>query len=244
MDTLSMSLKKHYVVALLECDVTGNRQKIKKARSVKNISFNAWLIKVMSDVIQKHELVASYIKSKHKTIIFNDVNMTVLVEKKVGNTAVPLPLLIRQTNQKTAEEITQIIKNATKEEVSEDSVVIHEKPSFIERVYFLLPGFLRRIMWKMILRWPRYLYNKMGNVGFTALGMMGTIKGWFIHKAVHPLSIGVGSIVKKPLVVKDRVRARDVLHLTLLIDHDVVDGAPMARFVKELCENIESGEGL
>jgi len=35
-----------------------------------------------------------------------------------------------------------------------------------------------------------------------------------------------------------------VMNMTLLIDHDALDGAPMARFVKELIRNMETGIGL
>jgi hypothetical protein len=35
-----------------------------------------------------------------------------------------------------------------------------------------------------------------------------------------------------------------MLSLTVVFDHDVVDGAPAARFVKRLVELIESGYGL
>jgi len=59
------------------------------------------------------------------------------------------------------------------------------------------------------------------------------------------LSLGVGAIVRKPWVMADdRIEARDVLHLTLLMDHDVVDGADMARFVAAFVEGLESARGL
>jgi pyruvate/2-oxoglutarate dehydrogenase complex dihydrolipoamide acyltransferase (E2) component len=29
--------------------------------------------------------------------------------------------------------------------------------------------------------------------------------------------------------------------MTILLDHDVIDGAPMARFIKKLSKNIENG---
>jgi pyruvate/2-oxoglutarate dehydrogenase complex dihydrolipoamide acyltransferase (E2) component len=35
-----------------------------------------------------------------------------------------------------------------------------------------------------------------------------------------------------------------MLNMTILIDHDVVDGAPVARFINELTENIKNGIGL
>jgi pyruvate/2-oxoglutarate dehydrogenase complex dihydrolipoamide acyltransferase (E2) component len=49
---------------------------------------------------------------------------------------------------------------------------------------------------------------------------------------------------RKPAVIEERVEPRDLLDLTVAFDHDVVDGAPAARFVKRLVELIESGYGL
>lgn len=68
----------------------------------------------------------------------------------------------------------------------------------------------------------------------TSLGMTGPINAWFIHKSIHPVSIGVGTIMKKPVVIDNEVVIREVMNMTLLIDHDVMDGVPMARFIKDL----------
>jgi hypothetical protein len=54
---------------------------------------------------------------------------------------------------------------------------------------------------------------------------------------------GLG-IARKPAVVEERVEPRDLLNITVAFDHDVVDGAPAARFVQRLVELIEDGYGL
>ena len=84
----------------------------------------------------------------------------------------------------------------------------------------------------------------MGNVSFTSIGMMGSINGWFIPISVHPICFGIGSIIKKPAVADDQIAIRDILKASVLIDHDVMDGAPMARFINELRINIENGLNL
>jgi pyruvate/2-oxoglutarate dehydrogenase complex dihydrolipoamide acyltransferase (E2) component len=45
-------------------------------------------------------------------------------------------------------------------------------------------------------------------------------------------------------VLDGRITIRAYLCLTLSFDHDVIDGAPAARFVSRLRELIESGYGL
>lgn len=81
----------------------------------------------------------------------------------------------------------------------------------------------------------------MGNVAITSLGMYGKINGWFLPISIHPICFGVGSIIKKPIVIKDKIEVREIMNITVLMDHDVIDGASMARFINELTKNIETG---
>lgn len=41
-------------------------------------------------------------------------------------------------------------------------------------------------------------------------------------------------LMRKPGVVGDRIEIREYLSTTVLFDHDVIDGAPAARFVQRL----------
>jgi pyruvate/2-oxoglutarate dehydrogenase complex dihydrolipoamide acyltransferase (E2) component len=84
----------------------------------------------------------------------------------------------------------------------------------------------------------------MGNVAFTSIGMIGKVNGWFIPISVHPICFGISSIAKKPIVIGDKIEIREILNMTILIDHDVIDGSPMARFISDLSSNIEKGLGI
>ncbi len=68
--------------------------------------------------------------------------------------------------------------------------------------------------------------------------------GWGIATTPHSLGLVVGSMAQKPAVVEGRIEPRKILNLTVVFDHDVIDGAPAARFTKRLVELIESGYGL
>lgn len=81
----------------------------------------------------------------------------------------------------------------------------------------------------------------MGNIAFTSIGMMGKVNGWFIPISIHPLCFGISSIIKKPWVVDDKIVIREILNMSVLLDHDVIDGANMARLISDLSNNIESG---
>ena len=87
----------------------------------------------------------------------------------------------------------------------------------------------------------------MGTIGVTAIGMFGRSGGWPLPiPNVHSLVVAVGGISRKPLYVgeEDELQPREILHLTLMFNHDVIDGAPAARFSARLIELMESAHGL
>lgn len=45
-------------------------------------------------------------------------------------------------------------------------------------------------------------------------------------------------------MVGDRIEPREFIGMTVVFDHDVVDGAPMAMFLERLRELMESAYGL
>jgi len=242
-DIFSVGLQKHHVSSMLEFDVTDSRKRLQGLRKQGiNVSFNAWIIKVISSVLQKHPEASAYLYNKHKLIIFNDINISILVEKKIDNNRVPVPLVIEKTNEKSVLEITREIENAKNQEFKNNDIVLKKKITLPERFYYYMPGFLRRAVWRIMLGNPEYTFRKMGNAAVTSVGMMGRINGWFIHKSVHPISFGIGSVIKKPVVVDNEIKISEILNVTILVDHDVIDGAPMVRFLNDLTKSVETGE--
>jgi pyruvate/2-oxoglutarate dehydrogenase complex dihydrolipoamide acyltransferase (E2) component len=87
-----------------------------------------------------------------------------------------------------------------------------------------------------------------GTVVVTSVGMFGKGGGWGIgFLPTHNLGITVGGINQKPGVHEGQIAIREYLNATLSFDHDIIDGAPAARFTNKLSEIIENGvvfEGL
>jgi pyruvate/2-oxoglutarate dehydrogenase complex dihydrolipoamide acyltransferase (E2) component len=81
-------------------------------------------------------------------------------------------------------------------------------------------------------------------VGMTAIGMFGNGGGWAIPFGVHTLDVALGGIEERPGIVNGHIEPRAYLDVTLSFDHDIVDGAPAARFTSRFKELIESGYGL
>jgi pyruvate/2-oxoglutarate dehydrogenase complex dihydrolipoamide acyltransferase (E2) component len=92
---------------------------------------------------------------------------------------------------------------------------------------------------------PTILTSMAGTVGISSVGMFGKGHGgWGISAGTHVLDLVVGGTAQKLAEVDGRVEPRQLLSLTIILDHDIIDGAPAARFTRKLVELIECGYGL
>jgi len=113
------------------------------------------------------------------------------------------------------------------------------------RLFTHLPQWLRLVLMRgFFLNNPQRSKNTMGTVMITTVGMVGHTRGWIIPFSMHPLCLAIGSLNEQPSVYKGEIQKREILHLTVLIDHDVIDGVPAARFVDDLVKKLELGVGL
>lgn len=245
LDVCAIGLKKHHIAAFAEVDVSESLRKIRELRKQKAvISFFAWLIKAISMALKEHLSIAGYLEGKRTLVVFDDINVSVAMEKDVNESKVPIPLIIEKADKITIEAITGQISAAKGRSLTERDIVLHNKSNRLDQVYFMLPRFVRRMFWRYMVTHPHYAFRKMGNVAITSIGGLGGINAWFTPISVHPVCFGIGDIIKKPVVVNDHVEIREILNISFLLDHDVADGMEMARFIKKLIRNIEQGACL
>jgi pyruvate/2-oxoglutarate dehydrogenase complex dihydrolipoamide acyltransferase (E2) component len=246
LDVVEIGKQKHHVSGFFEVDVSESRRKIREfnRRREDKISFTSWMIKVIGSTLKQHDTACAFLKGKNKLMIFEDINVSLLVEKEVNDHKVPIPLLLERIQDKKIEVIAARINEARNKKFTKQDIVLQRKSGMMERFYYYLPGFLRRLIWKFILKHPKFAFAKMGNVAITSLGMMGRVNGWFLPISIHPVCFGIGAIIKKPVVVENQIVVREMLNLSVLLDHDLMDGANMARLISDLVKNIEAGKFL
>jgi pyruvate/2-oxoglutarate dehydrogenase complex dihydrolipoamide acyltransferase (E2) component len=248
-DVGRIGLGKHHVKALLEVDVTEARRIIKQNRHSGNkISFTAWLIKSIADCVALHPPIAGVNDAKHnKVLVFEDVDISIVVEKAVGEARVPLPYVIRKADKKMLCQIQEEIESAKSQPVeSEGNYVLGEEQSALGmKIFIRLPQWLRLILMRLlILNHPQRVKDMMGTVMITTAGMIGHTRGWIMPFGLHPLCLAFGSLNEQAAVYRGEIQKREILHLTVLIDHDVIDGVPAARFVDDLVKKLQVGVGL
>jgi hypothetical protein len=112
------------------------------------------------------------------------------------------------------------------------------------RWFLYLPAFIRRWFYWIVMRFPQRFRDYSSPVMVTAVGMFGRGGGWAITMPNFTLTIAIGGISDKPGVFQGKIAIRQILDLTVSIDHDVVDGAPTARFVQSFRSLLEDAYGL
>lgn len=229
--------RKHVIHALLEIDVTEARCLIHahKERTGEVLSLTAYVIFCLARAVDEHKELHAYRSGRGKIIIFDEVDISTLVERRAGGQRIATPHVLRAVNTKSFRQIHDEIREAQE----------HEAGEFRQMDWFgALPGFLMRWFWRIIGHFPRLKKRYSGTVSVTAVGMFGTGGGWGIPLTDYTLQLTLGGIAERPGVVAGRIAIREYLAVTISVDHDMIDGAPAARLASRLRDLIETAEGL
>ena len=234
-----MGRQKHVIHGLVEMDVTCARQAIRdhKAKTGETLSFTAFVMACLGRAVDVNKHMQAYRTWWDKLVIFDDVDVNTMFEVEVGGRKIIRPHIIRAANKKTLRAIHEEIRAFQAE---------HEgsrEGNFIGW-FVLLPAFIRRLFLGVLFKNPQLLKEMNGTVSLTAVGMFGSGAGWGIPVTNHTLQITLGGIAEKPSLVNGQIENREYLCVTITLDHDIIDGAPAARFIQRLKELIESSYGL
>jgi pyruvate/2-oxoglutarate dehydrogenase complex dihydrolipoamide acyltransferase (E2) component len=224
---------------LLEVDVSRARAFLRqhKAKTGEALSSTAFLIACLAQAVEEHKAVQAMRLGRKHLILFEEVDVLTYIERGAAGHSLPMPSIIRAANHKTVREIHHEIRAAQVQDVAQAAVGF--------KVVQYLPTFLFSFLLWMLGRDPELMKKYVGTVALSAVGMFGNGAGWGIPPANPPsLWMTVGGIGEKPGVVDGQIAIRDYLSLTISFDHDIIDGAPAARFTQRLKELIESGYGL
>jgi pyruvate/2-oxoglutarate dehydrogenase complex dihydrolipoamide acyltransferase (E2) component len=252
-DTLTWGKKRHHIPILLEMDVTVARDALRaqKQQTGQRMSFTGWLVKCIAQAVSEHPFIHGIRKGRRRIVMFEDVDVAIIVERAVGQPGagetLPMPYIIRQANEKTVAAIHDEIRTAQQQAVLPGEVQIGStRAVWLTQIFTVMPRWMRDLLvWQPLFCNPFQLKRRMGTVAVTALGMAGQGGlSWGIPIGIHPLIVAVGAIAKRPGVVDDQIVVREYVGLTVLFDHDVTDGAPVAHFVRCLQKLMRDGYGL
>jgi len=219
-------------------DVTEARRLIRqhKQRTGEALSFTAFFMSCLGQAVDMNKHMQATRTWGEKLVLFDDVDINTMFEVEVDGRKIIRPHIIRAVNRKTLRNIHEEIRAFQNQHAS------GQEANFIDW-FVLLPAFIRRLFLRMLFKNPHWLKEMNGTVSLTAVGMFGNEDGWGIPVSNHTLQITLGGIAERPAFINGQIENREYLCVTISIDHDIVDGAPAARFFQRLKELVEGCYG-
>jgi hypothetical protein len=106
---LELKASSHRMYALLEVDVTFARQFIEeyKMRTGEQMSFTGYLAFCLARAVDENKTVQACRKGSKQLIIFDDVDVGFMIERKQGETPVLTGYVMRGANHKTSRRFTR-----------------------------------------------------------------------------------------------------------------------------------------
>jgi pyruvate/2-oxoglutarate dehydrogenase complex dihydrolipoamide acyltransferase (E2) component len=241
-DLLRAAHGKHMIHAFTEADVTTARRFIRdhKARTGERLSFTAFLVACLATATAENRGMNAYRRGRKRLVLFDDVDVNTMVEREVDGHRMGTPNVIRAADKKTFRQIHDQIRAAQAGKVEEAGGMEWFRWASL---FGRLPTFVRMSVWRVLMRNPHAVKRFAGTVGLTAVGMFGKRAGWGMTIPFLTVNVVVGGISRRPMLVDGHLQDREFLCLTLSFDHDIVDGAPAARFVNRFVELVEAGFG-
>jgi hypothetical protein len=237
---LTRALRRSYpMYGLVEVDVTVPRRRIRahRERTGEQVSFTAFLVACLARAVGEHPTVAAF-RSGRRLVVFDQVDVATLVEVTAGGARFPLPHVVRSAEQKTVRAIHDEIRG-----VQRGTALLHRTRTLLRPLPYI-PKPIRVLLWRVLARSIRLRQRLGGTVTVTSVGAFIGGPGWGLAPVAYPVTLTVGGIARRPVLCDGALEEREHLCLTLALDHEVVDGAPAARFGTRLRELIETAAGL
>jgi pyruvate/2-oxoglutarate dehydrogenase complex dihydrolipoamide acyltransferase (E2) component len=222
--------------ALIQCDVTETRSFLEAADPP--LSWTAFLVAAVARAAAAHPEVHAYVNWAGRLVVHHHVDVSTLVEVVAPAGSFPLAHLIRDADIRSPADLSTELRQVKREPSAGTSGRLFTSIApWVSRI----PGAVALFYW-LAARSTR-MRRLTGTVSVTAVGMFGRGGGLGIgHPTVQTLTVLVGGRSVRPWVKDGEVVPREILDLTVSVDHNVVDGAPAARFVADLREIIEHPE--
>ena len=239
--TLDIARQQNNIQAMIEVDISEARRIIQEHRrqTGERLSLTAYVVACLARAVAEHPQLNAFRKGGN-LILLDNVTISVLVEREVAGEMMPENLGIRFAQKKTLRQIHDQIRAA--QEHADDGLGGLSGSTWVR----FIPGFLMRTFIRLASR-NITMMDRYGAVGVTAVGMFGSKNEamWLLPLVGGAtVAVAVGGIVERPSLQNGRVENHEHLCLTVTFNHEIVDGAPAARFLKTFSAHLKSGDLL
>lgn len=234
----SVGRESNSIHLMIEPDITEPRRLMQqhRDRTGERLSLTAYVATCLARVLERHPGFNAF-RAGRRLITLDDLILNVLVEREFDGKSVPEPSVIHAASRKTYREIHDELRAAqqrTEQRLGSAAGVawVRFVPSFLLRTFVRLAA--RNIG----------MQKRFGVVGVTAVGMFGAGPMWLLPLTSATVTVAVGAIASRPACVRGALEEREHLCLTVSFNHDLIDGAPAARFTRQFAEMLSSGDVL
>ena len=218
---------------LVQCDVTEAQASLKAADPP--ISFTAFIVAAVARAAAAHPEVHAYRTWGAKSVVHHHVDVATLVEVGSPESSFPLAHLVRDADVRSPADISAEIRKIKADPPAGTSGRLFTQ---VAPLASRIPGAVA-LFYRLASKSVR-MRRMTGTVSVTSVGMFGGGGGFGIGQpTVQTLTVLVGGISERPWLKDGHIVPRQILDLTITVDHNVVDGAPTARFVADLRRMLE-----
>lgn len=215
---------------LLSVDVTDVVESLHSSQPPGTLT--AHVISATARAVAAHPEVHAYRDWLGRLVIHTSVDVATIVEVETPEGPFPLAHVVRNAAERTVPDVTgELATVKTDPRTSDTGLRLRRYATIGGRI----PG-VPRLFYTAMSRSPR-MRIRTGTVVVSSVGMFAGGGGHGLGvMTIHGVSVLVGGRERRPVVMEDVVAIRDVLDVTVSIDHGVVDGGPATRFVRDLRE--------
>jgi hypothetical protein len=241
LDVMAEGRRKSICHVLVEADLSGVKERLAehRHRTGESVSITSYVAASYVGAIAADKSVQAYRTGRSKLVVFDDIDLTFMIERDWEGTALPVFHIVRAAQTKRAHQI-----HAELQASREAPLGMHGPMNALEMLFFRLPRPLRKSLWFFVRRNPYWFKDLAGTVGIASMGMFTAGAAAGIPITPMTLTLTIGGIEAKLALQDGKVVEREVIHLNLSVDHDIIDGAPLMRFADRLKTILREGTAL
>jgi pyruvate/2-oxoglutarate dehydrogenase complex dihydrolipoamide acyltransferase (E2) component len=229
----------HNIFALLEFDITELRSELREARRQGRAgSLLAFMLKAIGKCLELYPQFNAMINYR-VTSSFEQVDISIPIEVELDGVRMTKQYIIRDINAKSLKAVSEEIELSKANADEQQGFIVSP---ILRRIMLVLPRWLVVIVLKSVLRRHALIKKLSGTAFVTSVSMFSNMPGFILPYVGGPkaCSFAIGSSLKKPVARGGVICLREMINVTAVFNHDLIDGAPAARFINELRALIET----
>ncbi len=227
----------HTCYGAAEIDVTRALEAMAQLRRQHRIavSLHAFVLHCMARAAAANPDVLTF-RHGRRLVTFHDADVATVLDRHVQGVRIPVGYTLRAAQSKSLASINAELRAATQRDLATTREVQQR------RRLARLPAWLRWLIVRRIGRNPHLLRQVQGTIGLTSIHRPGLdFAATAYPPNVFTLTLAIGGITRR---AGPDGGMRRMLFMGGAMDHAVLDGAALARFMVEFAGRIEAADGL